>query len=118
MLRSVEQGVSQPTDRVIAIGGAVRNEFWMQNKADMSGIPVEVPEIAEATALGAAMLAGAGVGVYSSLDEAVERVHKPGKVFEPDRKLTSFYRETMEIYHEIFPALQRVNRRIYDRFKT
>jgi xylulokinase len=118
MLNSVEQGVSQHADRVIAIGGAVRNEFWMQNKADMSGIPVEVPEITEATALGAAMLAGAGIGVYSSLDEAVERVHKPGKVFEPNKKLTSFYQETIEIYHEIYPAVQQINRRIYDRFKT
>jgi xylulokinase len=118
MLKSVEQGVGQPADRVIAIGGAVRNEFWMQNKADMSGIPVETPEVTEATALGAAMLAGTGIGVYRSLEEAVERVCKPGKVFEPDQKLNSFYLEMMEIYHEIYPALQQVNRRIYDRFKT
>lgn len=118
MLKSVEQGVGKAADRVIAIGGAVRNEFWMQNKADMSGIPVDVPEVTEATALGAAMLAGAGIGVYKSLEEAVDRVCKPGKVFEPDKKLTSFYQEMMEIYHEIYPALQQVNRRIYDRFKT
>jgi xylulokinase len=118
MLKSVEQGVGKPTDRVIAIGGAVRNEFWMQNKADMSGIPVETPEVTEATALGAAMLAGTGSGIYKSLEEAAARVYKPGKVFEPDKKLTSFYQEMMEIYHEIYPALQQVNRRIYDRFKT
>jgi xylulokinase len=118
MLRSLEQGVGKSSDRVIAIGGAVRNEFWMQNKADMSGIPIEVPDITEATALGAAMLAGAGIGVYQSLEDAVDRVCKPGKVFEPDIKLTSFYREMIEIYHEIYPALQQVNRRIYDRFKS
>jgi xylulokinase len=90
----------------------------MQNKADMSGIPVEVPEITEATALGAAMLAGVGIGLYKDLEEAVARVCKPGKVFEPDKNLTEFYQQMMEIYHEIFPALQGVNRRIYDRFKT
>jgi xylulokinase len=118
MLKAVEQGVHKSPDRVIAIGGAVRNEFWMQNKADMSGIPVEVPEITEATALGAAMLAGVGVGLYKDLDEAAARVCKPGKVYEPDKKLTSFYQEMMGIYHEIYPALQQVNQRIYDRFKT
>jgi xylulokinase len=117
MLTSVEQGASSPTDRVIVIGGAGRNEFWMQNKADCSGKPVEVLEVDEATALGAALLAGTGVGAYGSLDDAVARVHKPGKIFEPEPKLAAFYRETIEIYHEIYPALQQVNRRIYDRFK-
>ena len=85
MLKALEQGAGRKAEQITAIGGAVRNEFWMQNKADVSGCPVATPEIDEATALGAAMLAGTGVGLYSSLEEAANQVYKPGKIFEPNK---------------------------------
>ena len=118
MLRAVEGGVREKAEKISAIGGAVRNEFWMQNKADVSGCLVEIPEIEEATALGAAMLAGTGVGVYKDLQEAARRVYKPGRLFEPNQKLVSLYAELFEIYREIYPALQPINNRIYDRFRV
>lgn len=49
-----------------ADGGGSGNPFLMQFQADMLGIPVEVPEIAETTALGAACLAGLAVGFWDS----------------------------------------------------
>ena len=118
MLQAVEFGAGQKAEKITAIGGAVRNKFWMQNKADMCGRVVEAPKIEEATALGAAMLAGTGIGLYKDLDEAVSRVHKPGNVFEPDLKLTSFYEELFGIYKEIYPALKQVNKQIFDRFRA
>jgi len=89
----------------------------VQNKADMCGRLVEAPQIEEATALGAAMQAGVGLGIYKDLFEAAERVHKPGKVFEPVPALTSLYAELIGTYRQIYPALQPVNQRIYDRFR-
>jgi xylulokinase len=118
MLQAVENGAGNKAEKVTAIGGAVRNKFWMQNKADVCGRVIEAPKIEEATALGAAMLAGTGVGLYKDLDEAVSRVQKPGEIFEPDLKLTSVYQEYFEIYKEIYPALKPVNKRIYDRFRV
>jgi xylulokinase len=118
MLKALELGSGRKAEQVTAIGGAVRNEFWMQNKADVSGCPVVAPEIDEATALGAAMLAGTGVGLYNSLDEAAQQVFKPGKVFEPDPKLVPIYSELFEIYQGIYPALEGVNGRIFDRFRV
>ena len=118
MLKALEMGAGQKAEKITAIGGGVRNEFWMQNKADISGRPVDIPEIDEATALGAAMLAGTGVGVYSNLEEAAQKVYKPGKLYEPNLKLASFYAEMFEMYQEIYPALQGVNSRIYDRFRV
>ena len=64
------------------------------------------------------MLAGTGVGVYSNLEEAAQKVYKPGKLYEPNLKLASFYAEMFEMYQEIYPALQGVNSRIYDRFRV
>ena len=40
--------------RLVVVGGGTRNTFWMQNKADVVGRPIEVPDIEEATPLGAA----------------------------------------------------------------
>jgi xylulokinase len=118
MLKALELGAGQKAQKITAIGGGTRNGFWMQNKADISGCPVETLEIEEATALGAAMLAGVGVGVYKDLAEAVNRVQKPGSLFEPNTKLTSLYTELFVIYKDIYPALNRINSRIYDRFRV
>jgi xylulokinase len=118
MLRALEAGTGQKAERIIAIGGAVRNEFWMQNKADVSGCVVDAPEIEEATALGAAMLAGTGVGVYRDLEEAAQRIYRPGKLYEPDTSLVAVYAELFEVYRDIYPALRGVNGRIYNRFRT
>ncbi len=50
-------------------GGAARNDFLMQFQADILGLPVERPAMAEVTAFGAAALAGLGAGVWSSQEE-------------------------------------------------
>lgn len=118
MLQAVEDGTGQKAAKITVIGGSVRNEFWMQNKADVCGRPVETPEIEEATALGAAMLAGTGVGIYKGLADAVAQVRKPGRLYEPNVKLVPLYTEFFDIYREIYPALRQVNRRIYDRFRA
>jgi xylulokinase len=118
MLRALEVGAERKAEKITAIGGAIRNEFWMQNKADVSGCAVEVPEIEEATALGAAMLAGTGVGVYQDIQEAVKRVYRPGKLFEPNAKLVPLYAELFEIYRQIYPAVKGLNSQIYNRFRV
>jgi glycerol kinase len=63
-------------------GGACRNDFLMQFQADVLGVPVHRPPLLEATAFGAAALAGLATGVWSdraALAFAVEG----GRVFEP-----------------------------------
>ncbi len=70
-------------------GGAVMNDFLMEFQSNILGTIVERPEINETTALGAAYLAGLGVGYWEGIDELVEkcrsdRVFKP-KMTEKDR---------------------------------
>ena len=50
-------------------GGMVVNDLFCQWLADLTGRPIERPEVVETTALGAAYLAGLGAGIYASLDE-------------------------------------------------
>jgi glycerol kinase len=64
-------------------GGMVRNELLMQIQADVLGVPVIRPRVAESTALGAASVAGLAVGFWSGLDElranwAADRKWTPG----------------------------------------
>jgi glycerol kinase len=65
-----------------ADGGATANRFLMQLQADLIGSPVEVAADAEATATGAAALAGLAVGTWSSVDEVASLVRR-GERYEP-----------------------------------
>ena len=68
---------------MIVVGGATKNRFWLQNKADMVGalfgLPIEAPAVDEATPLGAAMLAGIGVGSVSYTHLDVYKRQAPGR---------------------------------------
>jgi glycerol kinase len=67
-VRAMEQAAGQPLRELRADGGASANAWLMQFQADVLGAPVVVPEIAETTALGAAYLAGIGVGRWTLSD--------------------------------------------------
>jgi xylulokinase len=118
IMSALKRGANIEADRLIVVGGATRNSFWMQNKADVTGLPIEVPEIEEATPLGAAILAGIGVGLYRDEQDAFERVYKKGKTYEPDVQLASKYAGWYEIYKQLYPALKPVNHQIYDQFRV
>ncbi len=117
MVNSIEKvGGSYPTLRVI--GGTTRNAFWLQNKADVLGRSLEVPEIEEATCLGAAMKAGVGIGIYKDEKDAFEHTYRPGVEYLPDprnaEEYTQIYRE---IYLPLYQALKPINHAIFDRFR-
>jgi glycerol kinase len=61
----MEAAGPEPLAQLRADGGATANAWLMQFQADVLGVPVVVPEIAETTALGAAFLAGVGSGAWS-----------------------------------------------------
>jgi xylulokinase len=109
---AMESSLSQKLDRFIAIGGAIHNTFWMQNKADIVGRPVEVPQVEEATPLGAAILAGIGVGLYRDEQDALEHVFRPGKTYEPDPERHARYAESFATYRQLYPALQAIHHRL------
>lgn len=74
-------GVSPQSLRVD--GGMVKNSWLCQDIANTSGLAVEVPANIETTALGAAMLAGVGYGLFANLDEAAAVMIKPGNSYAP-----------------------------------
>ena len=69
-------------------GGASRNNLLMQFQSDISGLPVTRPATAEATALGAAFLAGLGVGFFESREALIRLLASGGETFTPRMQQT------------------------------
>jgi glycerol kinase len=83
-------------------GGAAANDFLMQFQADILGVPVDRPKIVETTALGAAFLAGLGVGLWTPRD--LEPLRVADRVFKP--KMGAAERE--RLYRGWRTAVERV----------
>jgi len=112
ILSGMESALGVRADQFVAVGGGVNNAFWMQTKADMVGKPFETPQVEEATPLGAAILAGIGVGLYRDEQDAFQRVYRPGQVYEPDLKQTSRYAERFAAFQQLYPALKDIHARL------
>jgi xylulokinase len=108
IVNAFETGLGINPQRIVTIGGATKNNFWMQNKADVVGKPIQAPELDEAVPLGAAILAGIGVGIYKNEQDAYDQVYKPGQVYEPDGKLNSQYAEWFKTFEKVYPALRNI----------
>ena len=66
-----------------AVGGGARNPFWLQLRADVTGHTVEVPRGTERGALGAALLAGLGAGLYDDLCVQAAAAYGADQVYQP-----------------------------------
>jgi xylulokinase len=115
IIEGLQSALGVTPDKFIAVGGGAQNAFWTQNKADMVGKPFEVPQIEEATPLGAAILAGIGVGLYRDEQEAFERVYRPGRMVEPDLRLTEQYGGRFQVFQRLHPALKEVHAELRSR---
>ena len=117
IVEAMESALQAKTHKIIAVGGASRNSFWMQNKADVTGKLIETPDLEEATTLGAALLAGIGVGIYKDEQAAYQRTFKPGKTYQPDLALTAKYDRYFDTFEDIYANLKTVNWRLFDEFR-
>ena len=95
--------------RVVSIGGGTKNSRWLQIKADVLGCEIEVPQVQECTALGAALLAGIGAGVYKDERDAVARTFRVGKRIEPRQETQDLYGQLMTIYRSLYGNLYSIN---------
>jgi glycerol kinase len=80
-VRAMEAAGSEPLAELRADGAATVNRWLMQFQADVLGVPVVVPEVAETTAMGAALLAGVGASLLT-LDQ-VTRMGEERARYEP-----------------------------------
>lgn len=91
------------------VGGGSRSALWMQIKADVTGLPTRPVLSREPTALGAAMLAAVGAGVFRDAPAASAAMARlADHRYEPDLARHDLYREAYRRYRRLFDALQGV----------
>src|SRR5436189_6302866 len=91
-----------PTQRVINGGGVPQNNPVLnQVYANVLGRPVLVPS-GKVTGLGSAIFAFMAAGVFSSIDEAQQRVCPSHTIYEPQPEAESAYRELYELYRNVY----------------
>lgn len=118
IVSELEAGLNIQSTEIIVVGGATRNKFWMQNKADVTGRSIIVSDIEDASPLGAAILAGIGVGLYRDEQDAFDQVQKPGTIYEPHPKNILKYADGFQIYRQLYATLKQVNHQLYEKFRA
>jgi xylulokinase len=88
-----------------AVGGGSSSDAWVQTCADIFGKPFTRPVITEAGALGAAIIAGVGAGVFESYAEGVVAMVKLERTFEPDLPRHGRYQARYQYYQRLGPLM-------------
>lgn len=91
---------------LIAVGGASSSEVWTQIKADVTGQTFKVPATDSATTLGAAMLAGLGVGLWTDAADAIASTVSISRVHEPNAALAEIYARNYQVYRSLYDRLR------------
>lgn len=85
---------------LIFAGGASKSEVWSQILANMAGIPVRIPAVADLACVGAAILAGVGCGIYKTPEQGYRCLAVGERVMEPDSQQSNVYRRLMKEYKQ------------------
>ena len=99
--RRVEGRAGEPLEEMVAVGGGAKSPLWRQIFADVTGVRVLVPRILETGTLGAAILAGVGVGLYPSVAQAAERLVEIVSEHSPDPRWRERYTRVYCLYREL-----------------
>jgi xylulokinase len=89
-----------------AIGGGAKSRIWQQILADILGEEINLLNVEEGPAFGAALIAGVGVGVYDSFAEAVNRIIKVKKIVVPGIQNAQRYNQYYQLYKKLYYSLK------------
>lgn len=102
----VLRGMGVKINDMLACGGGGTSPLWRQMLADVYGCPVKTVVSKEGPALGVAILASVGTGVYSSVQEACKQVIKTNPAQNPIAANSAEYEKFYKMYIELYPALK------------
>ena len=105
--RNIEviEGMGVQVKEIRALGGGARSRIWKQMEADITGRPVLTTANEEAATLGAAILAGKAIGLYSSVEEAVGQMVQIKERFEPTPESMPIYDTSFRTYVDLYNSL-------------
>ena len=112
IVEACQEALQNKFHLIRVMGGAAKSPFWTQMQADINNLPVETLECDESAALAAGVFAAVGAGVFSSIKDAITKMVRIKRRFEPDPETTERYQAMFELYgltyedmaKRIFPA--------------
>jgi xylulokinase len=99
-------------DQIRVTGGGGRSPLWRQMQADIYGAEVATLAVEEGPAYGAALLAGVGTGLFSSVEDAASRCVKVTSTTAPHAGDRAHYERAYAVYRELYSALRDSMRRL------
>jgi autoinducer 2 (AI-2) kinase len=102
--RIIETITHHKSKEVVFCGGASKGNLWPQILSDVLGVTIKVPIVKESTALGAAICAGVGVGLFSDLKQTAKKLVRWEKTFQPNTA-------NHEAYGELYARWEKVYKR-------
>jgi xylulokinase len=102
----IMQKMGVPAKEVRGSGGGARSEFWRQMQADIYRLPVVMTNAVEGPAYGAALLAGVGTGVWSSVEEACKSSMRIASRTLPNKKRAAAYDRAFSVYDKLYGDLK------------
>jgi sugar (pentulose or hexulose) kinase len=97
-----------PSKEVRVTGGAARSKVWMQIQADVLRTPVIRTQMKEATAMGAAILAFKGVGVFKSVAHAAEEMIQTLPPLLPTKETLEIYQNGYKTFKSLYSAISGI----------
>ena len=94
-----------PSKEVRVTGGSARSETWMQIQANILRVPVIRTQMEEATAVGAAILACKGIGIFKSVANAAEEMVKTLPPLSPTKETLEIYQKGYKKFNELYSAI-------------
>ena len=92
-------------DRIVIAGGATRSPLWLQIHADVSNLPLTLTKVSDAPALGCAILAAAGAGIYPDIQTAADKMVQVSGVIEPNSEKHKEYQPFYENYKQTYQTV-------------
>ncbi len=89
-----------------SVGGGAKSAVWNQIKADITNIPIMVPETAIGAPFGDVVLAGHGIGLFPDLSQTIRKFVTIQEIYEPRSEYVQKYQEMFAIYKNLYIHLQ------------
>jgi xylulokinase len=103
----VVKDLGQEINEIRITGGGARSPVWRQMLADIFNLPLKTITSSEGPALGAAIMAGVGVGIYENIEKACEDIIKTEETTEPAQKNVEKYQNFYKTYGRLYKSLKK-----------
>jgi sugar (pentulose or hexulose) kinase len=105
ILRTMRESGISPSEGVVC-GGPTKSELWMQMHADVSNLPLSFTRVADAPALGSAILGAVGAEIYPDVRTAAQHMVHVERSIEPDPERHEEYGFYVDRYVETYPRMK------------